>query len=160
MSGDDARLANGESAILRRHQGRAHRSRAAPQAGKASSRRRGFRLLDVGRALIALDRPHALRPGNRGTRSSLSDPGGTACSEGPLATHPVPAGGIPNRGLLFSSPLAASPPEAPGQAGAQLGVGRVKLVTRLAARGPRGALGFNQNVNAARHWNAAVDADE
>jgi hypothetical protein len=35
---------------------------------------------------------------------------GAACSEGPLAMHPVPAGSIPNRGLLLSVRLGAEAP--------------------------------------------------
>jgi len=73
----------------------------------------------VGRALFALNRPHALRPGNRGTapppprlrrtaearrESGRRFPSrcSTVCYEGPLVTHPGPAGAIPNRGLLFT----------------------------------------------------------
>jgi hypothetical protein len=102
-----------------RRPGRAPRSWAAPQAAKASSRRRDFRSFCVGLALFALDRPHALRPGNRGTApppprlrrtAGAGREGGrrfpctrsTACYEGPLAMHPVPVGSIPDRGLLSS----------------------------------------------------------
>ncbi len=84
---------------MNRQRGRARCSWAAPQAGKASSRCLGFRTRES-----ALRYPRSIdrtRFGGetkaRGRRFPCSR--GTACSEGPLATHPVPAGGVPGRGL-------------------------------------------------------------
>ena len=80
-------------------QGRARRSRAAPQAGKASSRCLDFRIRASGwRYSRWIDRTRCAREIAAHARR-FPCRGSTACFEGPLATHPDPAGAIPNRGL-------------------------------------------------------------
>ena len=104
-----------ESALLSRQQGRAPRSWAAPpldpargalsgsrraQAGKASSRCLDFRIPASGWPYSRwIDRTGCAREiAARARRFPCAR--WTACYEGSLATHPVPAGVTSNRGLL------------------------------------------------------------
>ena len=103
----DFAAAEREAAILSRRQGRAPRSWAAPQAGKASSRCRDFRIPASGsRYSRWIDRTRCAREIAAPARR-FSCRGSTACYEGPLATHPGPAGAIPHRGLLHSPLVGA-----------------------------------------------------
>ena len=96
----------------------AGRSAPRPCSGRpelAEGRRPGkllavsrFPDLCVGLALFALDRPHALRPGNRATRLSLSLQSRTACFEGPSRAASRPGWPLPAAASATRRPRAVA----------------------------------------------------